>query len=201
MDLLKNGQSLSIFFEKTGNIVEISCSIKQIYDDRMVIALPPYFMRYIEFLEEGKPLTVKVFTKVGTIDFNTVVISSPMEDEFAVELDYNAMQMVPTDDNQVINAMEKISIYINDEVYNYKTFEISVNYLKLYADNNKLNIGDTYKCDLYLPQGCGKIRLEGVITEIDPVYDNEFTLEYSMITENDKQKIVYYMYLYSSDID
>ena len=85
MDLLKIGQKLGIYFQKEKNLVEIECTIASIFDDRLVIELPQYFMRYIEFLEEGKPLTVKVFSKVGTVDFNTVIISSPLEEEFAVE--------------------------------------------------------------------------------------------------------------------
>ena len=105
MDLLRIGQKLSIFFQKDEKIVEISCTVQKVFDDRLVIELPPYFMRYINFLEVGKRLTVKVFSKIGTLDFNTVIISSPLEEEFAVELDYNAMKLKEGDELPVINAV------------------------------------------------------------------------------------------------
>ena len=200
MDLLKSGQKLSIYFQKGENLVEIACVIRDIFEDRMIIDLPQYFMRYIEYLEEGKPLTVKVFTKMGTIDFNTVVISSPIEDDFAVELDYNAMKIVPDDKMPSISAMEKLIITINDIAYNFKTFELAADYLKFYSDKN-LKVGDSCPAELILSNNYGIIKFDGIITEIDPIYDNEYTMQYSMITENDKQKLIYYMYLYSNDAE
>ena len=105
MDLLNSGQKLSISIQKAESIVEICCTITNILEDRLVVELPPYFMRYIEFLDVGCPLTVKVFSKMGTIDFNTVVINSPFEDEFALELDYNAMRFTPNEEIPVITEI------------------------------------------------------------------------------------------------
>ena len=65
MELLKTGQKLSIFFQKEDNLVEMSCTISAVMDDRIVIELPKYFMRYIEYLDVGCKLTVKVFSKIG----------------------------------------------------------------------------------------------------------------------------------------
>ena len=95
MDLLQQGQKLGIYFQKNEMLVEMLCTISKVFDDRINIELPPYFMRYIEYLDVGKRLTVKVFSKLGTIDFNGIIISSPMEEEFSVELDYNAMKLTP----------------------------------------------------------------------------------------------------------
>ena len=64
MDLLKSGQKLSIFFQKEDKLVEIACVISQMLEDRIAIELPPYFMRYIEYLDVGCTLTIKVFSKM-----------------------------------------------------------------------------------------------------------------------------------------
>lgn len=96
MDLLSEGQKLNLYIQKSDSIVEMVCSIEHVFDDRLEVALPQYFMRYIEYLQTGCRLTVKAFSKLGTIDFNTVVISSPLEDNFAIELDYNAMKLTPS---------------------------------------------------------------------------------------------------------
>ncbi len=200
MDLLKPGQKLSIFFQKEGKLVEVSCHISELYDDRIVIELPPYFMRYIEFLEVGKPLTVKVFSKLGTVDFNTVVISSPLEEEFSIELDYNAMKLTPNNEIPFVNAMEDLVIKFEDSTMQVKTFELSTEYIKFYSDK-LFEVGQSFDCELNLPKNYGIIKFRATITEVDPVYDNEFTASYSNMTDEDRQALLYYMYLYSNNSD
>lgn len=200
MELLKSGQKLSIFFQKENNMVEIACVISDIEEDRMVIDLPPYFMRYIEFLEVGSPLTVKAFSKVGTLDFNTVIISSPLEDEFSVELDYNAMKLTSSEETPVINAVEKMNISANEKTYRVNTFEISTEYLKFYCDC-EFHLEDTFECELILPKDYGIIKFRGTVIFVDPVYDNEYKISYFNMTEDDRLALLHYMYLYSNNSD
>ncbi len=200
MNLLKTGQKLSLCFQKDGNLVEIICDILNVMDDRLVIELPPYFMRYIEYLDVGKRLTIKVFSKVGTIDFNTVVITSPLEDNFSVELDYNAMKLTPSKDIPVIKAIELMNMKTEDSSMTVKTFEISTEYIKFYSDLS-LKIGTDYDCELLLPKDYGTISFRITLTELDPVYDNEYTAVFSTMTENARQTLLYYMYVYSSNSD
>ncbi len=201
MDLLKSGQRASIFFQKEDNIVEISCYIDKIYDDRLVLELPQYFMRYIEFLSVGKALTVKIFSKIGTIDFNTVIITSPLEDEFSIELDYNAIKLTPNSEIPSIEALETIIIKIDDEnTLKERTFQLSTSFIKFYSDK-QLKVGSSYPCELIFSDNYGKIEFTVTLTEVDPVYDNEYTAVCSKMTEEDRQKLLYYMYLYSNNMD
>lgn len=197
MDLIKPGQKLSLFFPKSDKLVEIVCVILQVLSDRLIVELPQYFMRYIEFLEVGCPLTVKVFSKLGTVDFNTVVITSPLEDNFTMELDYNAMKLTPGEELPVINAVEDLNILQNDTVLNVKTFEISTESLKFYSDK-KFALGDFFDCELILPKNYGIIKFRATVINVDPVYDNEFQVSYSLMNEDDRQSLLYYMYIYSN---
>lgn len=200
MELIKVGQKLNISFPKEDKIVEITATISGIYDDRLVIELPQYFMRYIEYLEVGEPLTIKVFSKIGTVDFNTIVISSPLEDEFSVELDYNAMKLTPTEEIPMVEAVEVMNVIFGEQVFRVNTFEIATKYVKFYSDCS-FEVGDEIECGLILPEKCGIIKFKGQISFVDPVYDNEFTVSYTMMTEEDRQTLLYYMYLYSNDVD
>ena len=200
MELIKVGQKLNISFPKEDNIVEITATISGIYDDRLVIELPQYFMRYIEYLEVGEPLTIKVFSKIGTVDFNTIVISSPLEDEFSVELDYNAMKLTPTEEIPMVEAVEVMNVIFGEQVFRVNTFEIATKYVKFYSDCS-FEVGDEIECGLILPEKCGIIKFKGQISFVDPVYDNEFTVSYTMMTEEDRQTLLYYIYLYSNDVD
>ena len=194
MDLLKSGQKLSIIFEKNESMVEMACTIESVLEDRIVIELPPYFMRYIEFLQEGCDLTIKVFSKLGTIDFNTVVITSPMEEEFSVELDYNAMKLTPGEELPVLKALEIITMNKEDESWTVKTFEISTQYLKFFSERS-FQLDEVYECELNLPESYGIISFTGIITDVDPVYENEFTITFRTMTEVDRQTLLYYMYM------
>jgi len=199
MDLLQPEQKLGIYFQKEEKLVEIFCTISKVFDDRVNIELPPYFMRYIEFLDVGKRLTIKVFSKMGTIDFNGVVITSPLEDDFSVELDYNAMKLTPGDEIPTIEAIEKLNIKRGDEDFYVKTIEFSTESLKFYSDK-EFKQDESFNCELILPKDYGTISFRGTVTDVDTVYQNEYTIAYSYMNEYDRQTLLYYMYLYTNSI-
>lgn len=201
MDLFKIGQKLSLFIEDGNKLIEIRSTISGLLEDRMVVELPQYFMRYINFLQVGCKLTVKVFSKMGTVDFNTVVIASPLEDNFCIEMDYNAMKLTPSEEMPVVDAMEPMLIRAGEEnETSVKTFELATEHVKFYSDN-KLNIDDSFNCELILPKDYGTIKFKATVTDVDPVYDNEYTAVYSNMTEDDRQALLYYMYLYANSTD
>lgn len=200
MDLLMEGQKLTLFFQKNNNMVEMSCIIEKVHDDRLDLALPQYFMRYIEFLQVGKKLTAKVFSKLGTIDFNTVVIHSPLEETFTIEMDYNSMKLNPGENMPVVNAIEWLNFKLEGEVYCLKTFALSTEYLKFYCEK-KIPLNVSVDASLNLPKDYGIINFRATITERDVVYNNEYKMVYSTMSEVDKQSLLYYMYMYSKDTD
>ena len=72
--------------------------------------------------------------------------------------------------------------------------------VKFYS-NDTLEVNQTFDCELILPKDYGKIKFRATITEIDPVYDNEVKAVYSNMSEEDRQNLLYYMYLYSNDVN
>jgi len=199
MDLLQPEQKLSINFQKEDKIVEIFCTISEVLDDRIRIDLPPYFMRYIDHLDVGKRLTVKVFSKMGTIDFNGIVINSPLEEHFTVELDYNAMKLTPGNEIPIIGAVEKLNIKLKDEEFTTNTIEFSTEVLKFYSDKKNFELEDSFNCELILPDDYGTISFRATIIDVDVVYQNEYTVSYSCMSEHDRQALLYYMYLYTNN--
>ena len=200
MELITEGQKLTLFFPKESNMVEMTCNIEKVLDDRLYLLLPKYFMRYIDFLQVGQSLTAKIFTKLGTIDFNTIVISSPMEEAFIIEIDCNALRLTTGSDLPVIQAVENIKVKHNHETLNLKTFEISTEYVK-FTSNKKFLLKDNINCSLILPKDYGIISFKAEISEVDPIYDHEYTATYITMTEADRQSLLYYMYIYTENID
>ena len=121
------------------------------------------------------------------------VISSPLEDNFIIEMDYNAVCLTTAEDIPVIKAIEDLVININDVSLNLKTFELSTDYIK-FNSKTKLGINDTFEGALKLPKDYGIIKFNAVVTEIDPIYDTEFTAVFTTMTEQARQSLLYYMY-------
>lgn len=200
MDLFTEGQKITLFFQKDANMVEMTCSIEKIFNDRLHLVLPQYFMRYIEFLQVGKKITAKAFSKLGTIDFNTIVIASPLEDNFTIEMDYNSLRLTSGEFLPTIRAVEHLEIKQDDSSLKVKSFEISTEYIKFYSDK-EFSIKEEINGVLFLPKDYGIINFRATVTERDPIYENEYTAIFITMTEQDRQTLLYYMYMYSKDSD
>ena len=111
------------------------------------------------------------------------------------------MKLTPSEEMPVVDAMEPMVIRAGEEnETSVKTFELATEHVKFYSDN-KLNIDDSFNCELILPKDYGTIKFKATVTDVDPVYDNEYTAVYSNMTENDRQALLYYMYLYANSTD
>ena len=132
--------------------------------------------------------------------FNTIIISSPFEDQFTIELDYNSLKLTYSEEFPTIHASEIIELSYDDEVIKLKTFEISMQLVKFYSDR-KYNIDDRIDAKLILPKDYGIISFKARISEIDPIYNNEYTALFETMTEKDRQTLLYYMYVYNKDIN
>lgn len=196
MELIHSGQKLSINIIKDDKLIEIIGVVTEVLDDRISIELPKYFMRYIEFLEVGKPLTVKIFSKLGTVDFNTVVITSPLEERFTIELDYNAVKLTPDSDLKSVDAIETLILKDKDVSYTVKTTSISIETI-ICVSTKPLEVDQKFDCELILPQDYGTIFFKATVTKRDIVYDNEYTLSCYAMNEDNRQSLLYYMYMYT----
>ena len=197
MDLFNKEQKISLFFDTAESTVDLSGIVEGIEDDRLIINLPQYFMRYIDHLQVGCTLMAKAFSKFGTIDFNTIVISSPLEDCFSIELDYNSLKLTSSEDFPYIDAVENLQIKAHGQSYKLNTFAIAANYIK-FASNNPFEKEEIIEGAVTLPSDYGIINFRAIISEIDPVYENEYTATFTTMTETDRQNLLYYMYMYEN---
>lgn len=200
MDLISEEQKVALLFQKDNKLIEMICTIEKIFDDRLELALPQYFMRYIDSLQVGTKLMAKVFSKLGTVDFNTVIITSPLEEAFYIELDYNALKLTPGEEIPVIKAIEDIDVETDSEKFSSKTIEISTEFVK-FATRNSLVINDIIDCVLTLPKDYGIINFKAIVSERDSVFDDEYKATFTTITERNKQDLLYYMYMYTKDTE
>ena len=200
MELIHSGQKISINILKDDKLIEIIGKIDEVFDDRMTVDLPNYFMRYIEYLEVAMPLSVKIFSRLGTIDFNTVVITSPLEEHFTIELDYNAIKLTPDSEIKSVDAIETLKIKNNDNLLTVKTTDISIEKI-VFISKTPIEIEQKFDCELILPNDYGTILFKGTVIKRDVVYDNEYTMSCYGMDEVNRQSLLYYMYMYTLKYD
>ena len=96
--------------------------------------------------------------------------------------------------------IEELEVLSNERVSKYKTFEISTEYIRFSSDS-KMEIGVELDCALNLPKDYGTINFKATVSEVDDIYDNEYTAVYQTMTEAARQTLLYYMYMYTKNSD
>ena len=199
MDLIQSGQKISLNIIKQDTVVEIIGTINEVLDDRLIIELPPYFMRYVEYLDVNCILMAKIFSKLGTIDFNSIVIASPLEEgNLEIEFDINAIKFTQGNEIPFIESIENLVIKTENGEMNTQTFIISTDYIKFYSDE-ELTLGDNFDCELKLPKDYGTIKFKVTVIEKDIIYDTEYKATIFSMNEQDRETLLYYMYVYANN--
>lgn len=194
MELMNVGQNVALFLKKDLSFVEILCKIEQVFEDRLVLALPKYFMRYIELLQVGCKLTAKVISPFGTLDFNSVVISSPLEENFSIEFDKNAYNLSPNGEKQSLQVFDDIEIKYSGKTLHLKTLEISPTEI-IFSSKEKFKVDDIIEASIYLPNNYGIIKFKGIISDFDKSYPDEYTAKYISMDEQNRKLLLYYIYM------
>jgi len=93
MGLVQINQKAKIIFDSEGHSVELDCTVDEVLFDRIRLVFTKSFMRYLNALEPGNELLIKVFAPQGVIQFHSMVISSPLEKFFEIEYDEDAINL------------------------------------------------------------------------------------------------------------
>jgi len=93
MGLVQVLQKAKIIFDSDGHKVELDCTVDEVLFDRIRLVFTKSFMRYLNALEPGNELLIKVFAPQGVIQFHSMVISSPLEKFFEIEYDEDAINL------------------------------------------------------------------------------------------------------------
>ena len=86
-------------------------------------------------------------------------------------------------------------LYHGESLKNHDYLEIAN--IKIIYNQDFLSIASDYAIKLK-PYA---IKFKAVVTEIDPIYENEYTATYTTMTESARQMLLYYMYIYSRNSD
>ena len=87
MKELQNGQTAKLNFT-ISSVGEVSlvCALKWVEKDRISLVFPDKDREFIRDLPEGKEIAVVIYTNSGIFIFDSIVINSPLEHDFVIEL-------------------------------------------------------------------------------------------------------------------
>ena len=81
------GQKLTLRFKTYSfQTVTMSCTIKWAEDDRIALVLPEKYKHMKKNLYSGKELEAIVYTESGVYVFDSIIIASPLEHDFLIEI-------------------------------------------------------------------------------------------------------------------
>lgn len=188
MGEIRKDQQVKLFFKVAdGSEKELDCTIKNIYKDRISLNFPQEINNYVDYLQEGDEVNVKIFTPSGIKMFDAIILDSPPESEFVIEFveDYLEIQ------RRMYIRMEfnaKILVERGKDNIVTHTFDIGGGGLRFFYEGSfehKESVG----CRLFLPEQ-PTIQTEGIIIKDKHLKENEHVLVFTKIEENDRDKII-----------
>lgn len=94
MSNLQPNQQLNILFDTPYGERAISCYIRVVYPDRIVLTQPQDWQQHLDILQEGEEVKTKVFTRAGVLLYTALVLTSPENDDFTLEYNEESAQVM-----------------------------------------------------------------------------------------------------------
>lgn len=188
MGLIQVNQKAKIIFEAEGHSIELDCTVDEVLFDRVRLVFAKSFMRYLDYLEVGNEVIVKVFALQGIIQFHSMIISSPMEKYFEVEYDEDAINL-EMDYSSKIDKLDNLIIK-RPLLGDISTKIVNMDYTWLsFCTVTPLNVNSTF--DFIVTIEDKELFFKGkIVSETD---DNCYKVQIIEISDNNKQ--FYYNFL------
>ncbi|MBQ3311647.1 PilZ domain-containing protein [bacterium] len=190
MSNININEKAQIFFDGENDIeMELDCIIKNIFNDRLELEYPsdaPSTLK--QYLCEGTPIDVKVFTPVGLVAFDSVVINSPEEESFVIEYAEDAA-VIQRRNYSRYSLKTKLELESRKEVFVASTIDISGGGIKFFSSED-LEPEQAVKGKLYLRNFNTPAIFEGEILDNPSLQPDEYTLAFTNIDEKERDKII-----------
>jgi len=191
MGLFQENQKAKIIFEADDKIVEMDCYIAKIYYDRLKMELPDSSNRYHNYLKSGTLIKFKIFSQVGIISQDSIVLTSPEEKDFTVEYDANSLDIQNRRHGKRYSANCNLVIFRpllgNIET---KLIDISARGLRYYSDI-PLETGSIFDCKVTLTES-SKIMFKGKVLDNKGLPAGVYRMLIDRIAYKEKQILIEY---------
>ncbi len=186
-DLRKN-QTTKIFFDANDNEIVLDCTIKEMFPDRLVLNFPIEAEAMTQYLQEGEPIDVKIFTPLGVKVFESMVIEAPANEEIIIEFVENAVHIQRREYARSL-LRTKLTLEISRELYIASTIDISGGGIK-FECKDELAPDQVIKGRLYLKNVDKPVVFDGVILDNPSLSPDEYALAFTNIDEKERDKVI-----------
>lgn len=189
MEYIKEGQKVEIRFKiSSADEIKLLCSVKEIHHDRIMLNFSEDALTFIDYLQEGYDVIMKIYTPFGIKVFYTIIIDSPDSGAFVVEFggNYDELQrrkyIRATTETKLILRRPKVEPIIT------KTIVISSGSVRFYYEGTLKN-KEPFECFLYLPNNIHSVKANGIIVRAEHLGKNEHLFMFTKIQDSDVAKI------------
>lgn len=188
MDIIRENQLVKLFFKVAeGSEKELNCSIKRIYKDRIALIPPEETIDYVDYLEEGDDVSVKIFTPAGIKAYDAIVLNSPLENEFVIEFVENYIE-IQRRKYLRMDYEAKVLVQVGFTKLVTQTIDIGGGGIR-FASETPFEPNQTVTCHLFLPE-VPVIQAQGIIIKEKHLKENEYVIFFTKISEIDRTKIL-----------
>ena len=168
---------------------EMECFVKGIHHDRLSLTFPKEMMPYVRYLQEGEEVPISIFTPTGIRMFNSVILNSPLEEEFVVEYDENYTQIQRREYTRAKLETKFIVERLENENIVTHTIDIGGGGVRFFYEGS-FKPNELVHCRLYLPFILASVQAQGHILEKPYLNKNEHVVFFSKISEIERDKII-----------
>ncbi len=191
MKEIKSGQKVKVSFQTISSKENVFCSVKWWESDRIGLLFPPDKDHLIKFLPEEKELNVLLFSDKGILSFRSIVIESPANIDFVVEIPENP-EVVQRREYSRVPTCTKFLISNKTKAVNCESIDISGGGLKFIC-KERLELNTIWTISLILNQE--PIKINGKILhsrELESTFI--YAVKFTDIAETTRSKIIKYCF-------
>lgn len=183
------GQKLTLRFKTYSfQTITISCTVKWSEKDRIALVYPEKYLNVAKNLHVGKDLEVVVYTNSGIYVFDSIVMHSPLEHDFVIEIPDEKKRMQRRDYVRAHFGFEFLLSKGNLKIKT-KTINIGGGGIR-FKVNEELRTNDIWDFTLYLADNT-EIHGQGVI--LYSLLQGKITtsaMKFIDISELDRSKLI-----------
>ena len=189
MNKISKNEKATIFFDGENGIeMDLDCIVKEPLKDQLVLEYPDDAETLKQYLEEGTPIDVKVYTPSGLLVFESTVLSAPDNDKFVIEYVEDAV-VIQRRDYSRSPLKTKLTLELSKEVFIASTIDISGGGIKFFS-KEELEPEQVVRGKLYLRNFDTPAVFEAVILDNPSLQPDEYTLAFTNIDEKERDKII-----------
>ncbi len=172
-----------------GKEMVFNTHIKRVYKDRLAIKTTEEMFVYSDYLKEADEIFVTIFTPLGMISFESIIINSIFEPEFVIEYAEDGV-VVQRRKFLRIPCRTKLVFELSDGTNQItNTVDLSAGAIRFYSIEHFEEEKKVY-FRLFLPMQIDSISAQGVVrTETLTLPPNEHLLVFTKISERDVDRI------------